>query len=202
MTKLILTGIDVETTGFEPEKGHRITEIAMDVYSYDLATRVFTKRGAFHRLVNPQRDIPLVVQELTNITPALVSSCPNWNDVAPGVASILAATDLFVAHNANFDAPFVAHELLRVGQKVNLDMETFCTMQAGRFATPFGKCPKLTELCWALGVDFDDTVAHRANYDTDRMMQALFAGIDAGYFDLTPIFERIAARKSELATAA
>lgn len=202
MTKLIIAGIDIETTGFEAELGHRITEIAIDVYELFVPTMELTKRGVFHRLINPQRDIPAKVQEITNITPGLVKYCPTWNEIGPKVASILAATDIFVAHNANFDAPFLAHEILRIGQKIDLDMETYCTMQNGRFATPFGKCPKLAELCWALGVEFDSDSAHRANFDTDRMMAALLAGVKGGYFDLAPAIARVVARKSATEVAA
>ena len=104
-----------------------------------------------------------------------------------------------IAHNADFDAPFIAYELLRVGQPVNQDMEVFCTMQSGRFATPLGKPPRLSELCWALGVPFNSEDAHRAIYDVDRMMEALMVGIQAGYFDLSVSVEKVARAKGLLA---
>ena len=107
------------------------------------------------------------------------------------VGKILKVTDIMIAHNAAFDAPFLAYELLRLGQPVNQDMEVFCTMQAGRFATPLGKPPRLVELCWALGVPFVAEDAHRAIYDVDRMMEAVSVGIAKGYFDFKPVLEKI-----------
>lgn len=183
--KLIITGLDVETTGFHAEKGDRITEVAMLVYSYDTETREFKNVGKLSTLINPMRPISLEVQKITNITPALIKDCPTWDEIAPKVSKVMAATDIMIAHNADFDSTFIAHELMRLSLPLNYEMEVFCTMQSGRFATPTGKFPKLIELCWALGVEFKPEDAHRAIYDTEKMMQAVFAGIDKQYFDLS-----------------
>lgn len=179
---MIIVGTDIETTGLKQEAGHRITEIAMDIYHFDGKKPV--AKGIFHTLVNPERTIPDNIQNLTGITPSMVAKAPTWAEVAPKVSKILNATDVLVAHNIDFDAPFLVAELLRVGQSVNDNIEAFCTMENGRFATPLGKCPKLTELCWALEVDFADDAAHRADYDTMKMMEALWAGVELGEFVL------------------
>ena len=184
---ITITGIDLETTGFKAEDGHRITEIAMVVNRYDPITKQMTNVGKFHRLVNPQRIIPADIQRITSITPELVRDCPTWEEIAASVGKIIRATDVFVAHNAEFDSVFLAHELLRVGETLSPHTQVFCTMENGRFATPMGKCPKLVELCQVLGVEFDPDAAHRADYDTAKMMEALDRGIAFGYYDLSSV---------------
>ena len=43
---------------------------------------------------------------------------------------------------------------------------------------------RLSELCFALGVEYDPNAAHAADYDTEVLAQCLFAGIDRGFFKL------------------
>lgn len=184
---ITLVGIDLETTGFNAHEGHRITEIAMIVSRYDPVSKQLVNVGKYHRLVNPKRSIPPEVQRITNITPELIRDCPTWEEIAPAVGKIIRATDVFVAHNAEFDSVFLAHELLRVGESLSPHTQVYCTMENGRFATPMGKCPKLIELCHVLDVEFNPDDAHRAIYDTEKMMLALESGIELGYFDLSSV---------------
>ncbi|GAL23001.1 DNA polymerase III epsilon subunit [Vibrio maritimus] len=196
---IIVSGIDVETTGFDAEKGHRITEVALIVYKLHTKDMRLEEVTRIATLVNPKRDIPAEVQAITGITPALVKDKITWDELAPKVSKVMMKTDIFIAHNAEFDSLFVAHELLRLGLPINEDMEVFCTMENGRFATPLGKPPRLQELCWALGVDFDSEAAHRAIYDTEKMMDAVRVGIEKGYFDLSEVVELIEAERTEAA---
>lgn len=199
MKPIIITGLDFETTGFEPSEGHRITEVGAVVYKVDPKTLEFTQAIRYSKLVNPQRPIPELVQNLTGITPALVRDCPTWDPISLEVSKILCATDILVAHNADFDMKFAVHELLRLERPIKESMEVFCTMQNGRFATPMGKVPKLVELCWALDVEFKTEDAHRAIYDVERMMEALQVGIRRGYYDLKPLIARVLERREEAA---
>lgn len=193
---LIFTAIDVETTGFDADKGHRITEVGLIVYKFCTEKRVLTEAARIATLVNPKRDIPAEVQEITGITPAMVKDAITWDDLAINISKIMKRTDVFIAHNADFDSIFVATELLRLGLEINEDMEIFCTMENGRFATPFGKPPRLEELCWALDVPFNSDEAHRAIYDTERMMEAFNVGLEKGYFNIDDLVNKIVASKS------
>lgn len=179
---LRFVGTDVETTGLRPEKGDRITEIALVIVDFDIGTSAFQMRKSWSTLINPERSIPAKVQELTSIKSAMVATKPVFKDVAPSVARVFESADCVVAHNFEFDGDFIIHEMERADQQLNMDSEPFCTMQSGRFAKPLGEVPKLTDLCWALDVEFDDTVAHRAKYDTERMMEAFAIGCKRGVF--------------------
>ena len=54
---------DVETTGLEPERGHKIIEIAAIELIDDLPTG-----DVFHTYVDPQRDIPADATRVHGIT--------------------------------------------------------------------------------------------------------------------------------------
>lgn len=175
-------GADIETTGFDFEKGHKITEFAFTIYDFSLASKTFERRKTWGSLVNPGRHIPEEVQALTNITSVLVATKPTFNDFAPTIAKLLNSADCFIAHNLEFDGPFLHHEVTKAGQSFNLDSEAFCTMDNGRFAKPLGEVPTLQALCWSLDVEFDSTDAHRAIYDTEKMMEAFVIGCRKNHF--------------------
>lgn len=182
---MIIVAGDIETTGLSAPDGDRITEIALAVWQ--LKDGLFTCAGEFSELVNPERSIPAYIQNLTGITPAMVATADKWDVVAPKVAKILNAASVFIAHNADFDAPFIGHELLRVGQPINPKMEVFCTLKNGYHVSALGKPPSLRELCWAYEVEYDPNKAHRAIYDVRAMMEAFVKGVYAGDFTLPDI---------------
>jgi DNA polymerase-3 subunit epsilon len=175
----IITVADLETTGFKQEKGHRIIEFCGSMYDY--ATR--TKLRTYTIRINPLRDIPADASRVHGIFLEDLHEAPTWEKVAGLVSGILAKSSVMVNHNVDFDAPFIGLELARVNAKVP-DIQTFCTMKNARWATANGKNPKLGELAWALGVDYDPAKAHAAEYDVDVTAQCLWAGIDRGYFRL------------------
>lgn len=185
---MILAGVDTETTGLDQEKGHRIVEICFRLY--DSVTRDLVDE--YVQRINPQRSIDSKAQAVHHITATDLIGCPTWEEVAPKVASMMAKADLMVAHNMNFDGPFIALELVRVGVTVP-NIKTLCTMKEGRWATPLGKNPNLGEVCFALGVDYDSSAAHAADYDVDVMMECLFRGVDRGFYHLPEIQARAAA---------
>ncbi len=98
--------VDVETTGGAPDRGHRITEIAI----VEVLGGQITEE--FQTLVNPGRRISPVVTSLTGISQAMVSDAPHFEYVAEEILSRLEGR-VFVAHNVTFDWSFVADELIR-----------------------------------------------------------------------------------------
>lgn len=175
-------GADLETTGFHAEKGDRVTEFAFTIVDFDKSTKQFAVRKTFASLVNPKRDIPAKVQQITSITPEMVAGKPEFNHFAPVISKLLFSADCFVAHNLDFDGPFLHHMITLSGHPFNMDSEPYCTMQNGRFATALGNVPKLEALCWSLGVEFNADEAHRASYDTEKMMEAFIIGCQKGLF--------------------
>lgn len=192
MSTLIIAGIDIETTGLNQEEGHRIVEIALSMHATNDG-KGFRKLGqTWTQRINPLRPIDPGAQAVHGISLDQLRGCPEWEQVAPKVSSLLSKTHLLVAHNIAFDAPFVGLELARVGLPVP-SCETFCTMESGRAFTALGKQPNLGELCQALDVEYDPSAAHAADYDIDCTMECFRRGVYWGYFRV-PLIESLRAR--------
>jgi DNA polymerase-3 subunit epsilon len=97
--------LDTETTGLEPELGHRIIEIA----GIELINRQFTGND-FHRYVNPERDSDAAALEVHGITTEFLSDKPKFRDVAAELIQYLTGAEL-VIHNSAFDIAFINREL-------------------------------------------------------------------------------------------
>jgi len=172
-----ITGLDLETTGLDLSKGHRIIEIAL--LSFDSDTKKPIEE--FVKRVDPERSIDPGASDAHGIVYTDVAGCAKFADIASDVHRILASSDLVVIHNAGFDAPFIASELLDAGLTLP-ELNIFCTMENARWATPNGKFPKLGELCFSLGVSYDEGAAHSADYDTSVMMNCFFKGVARGFY--------------------
>lgn len=172
-----IVGLDLETTGLDVTKGDKIIEIA--ILTYDSETEKLI--DSYVQRIDPERPIAAKAQEVHGITYAELVGEPKWKDVAADVHKRLVTADLIVIHNAAFDAPFVAVQLSELGLELPA-LSIFCTMEAGRWATPNGKLPNLGELCFALDVEYDPSAAHAASYDTEVMVKCFFKGFNRGFY--------------------
>lgn len=176
---MIITGLDIETTGLSQEKGHRIVEIAM--ICYDLSRK---ERLRYVQRINPERSIEAKAQAVHGIALSDLAGKPKWEAVAPKIIGIFQKSSLLVAHNGDeFDLPFIVNELLRIDLTPPAHLQAFDTMVNGRWATANGKLPSLRELCFACDVDYDPSKAHAADFDVDVMMASFFKGFDWGWFN-------------------
>ncbi len=178
---MILTGIDLETTGIDHAKGERIIEISMvkvNSEAWDVAWSLYNSR------CNPRRTIQAGATAVHHITNDMLEDEPYFEDIADDILKFIKGTDVLVAHNMGFDGPFLASELDRISKDIPDAPQLFCTMENGRWATAIGKFPKLEELCFACGVSYDPEAAHAASYDTDRMMHCLKIGLACGWYTL------------------
>lgn len=176
----IITGFDIETTGLEWEKGHKIIEVACSCYDLDSQTRL----GHYVQRINPQRSITPDAQAIHHITFEEVAYQPLFAAIAPKLHGILQASQIIVAHNGNgFDKPFTEHEFRTAGSWLPV-RHWVDTMIEGRWATPLGKLPSLEELCFACDVPYDRAAAHAALYDVEVMMECFFRAYRKGFFHL------------------
>lgn len=182
MRELVLAFADIETTGLRQEDGHRIIEVAVGLWRYLPGTAPRKVGKTWVQRIDPKRDIDPGAQAVHGISRASLVGSPVWEDVAPKLHKILKATDVLIAHNIEFDGPFIALELVRTGYSIPA-FQTFCTMKNGRAATSMGKVPNLSELCWATGVDYDPDAAHAADYDVECTEQAYWNGLQTGLFE-------------------
>ena len=118
-----VTVFDLETTGLSPSYGDRITEIGAIKLSGNKLC------GVFQTLINPERNIPEKIVEITGITNEMVADKPTISQVLPLFMDFI-GDDTLVAHNAKFDTSFLRYELKECG--INKNFETFCTLLASR----------------------------------------------------------------------
>lgn len=184
MSSLITAGIDLETTGLlSPD--HRIIEAYIGLWKGRSLVWEYNQR------IDPKRSIAADAQRVHKISASDLIGKPTWEEVAPTIHGVLLRADMFVWHNGDdFDGPFLAQELKRVGLELP-EKPAFDTMQQGVWATPDGKKPRLGELAFACGVDYDPALGHAADYDVKIMMDSYFRGVDWGFFT-PPIIEEAA----------
>ncbi len=181
-TSPIEAGVDIETTGLEVGD-HRIIEINIGLYRDEKLLR------AFHTFIDPKRSIGAEAMAVHKITPAQLVGKPEWKEVAPAIAAYLAKAERIVAHNGiEFDMPFIAYELKRVG--ITMPKRPIIDTMHCVWATPDGKRPSLKELCLACGVEYAETSttgtgAHAADYDVDVMMRSYFNARRWGFIEVS-----------------
>jgi len=100
--------LDTETTGLEPQAGHRVIEIGC----VELVNRRRTEKR-FHRYVNPGRAVDAGALQVHGIDDEFLASQPRFADVAAEFLEFVRGAEL-VIHNADFDVEFLNHELRRL----------------------------------------------------------------------------------------
>jgi DNA polymerase III subunit epsilon len=96
---LDLVVVDVETTGFDPERATIIEIGAVRLGGTEVT-------GEFFSLVNPAAPVPPDITSLTGITDAMVSRAPSAAAALPAFLAF-ARGCVLVAHNAPFDLGFL-----------------------------------------------------------------------------------------------
>jgi DNA polymerase-3 subunit epsilon len=178
--RILIAGLDIETTGLSQVDGDKIIEIAIAIH--DLNTQELV--GSFATRINPQRPIDPKAQEVHGISFDMLADKPLWGAVAPKVSAILSRCQYVVAHNGEgFDMPFIYGELLSEGCSLP-SVSVVDTMLQARWATADGTVPNLGGLCFACGVPYDKAKAHGALYDVEVMMAAFFSQYSKGFFKL------------------
>ena len=101
---------DLETTGFNPNKMDKITEIAICKVKNRQIIDEYTT------FINPERHIPKEVQELTHITDEMIKDAPTIEEVLPEILDFMDGCTL-VAHNSDFDIGFLNYFVEKEGLK-------------------------------------------------------------------------------------
>ncbi|MCY4215306.1 MAG: DNA polymerase III subunit epsilon [Gammaproteobacteria bacterium] len=97
--------LDTETTGLEPEQGHRIIEIgAVEIIDRELTGETF------HTYLNPQREIDQRALEVHGINADFLAGKPLFADISEAFVAFIRDAEL-VIHNAPFDVAFLDREL-------------------------------------------------------------------------------------------
>jgi len=155
--------LDTETTGLEPEAGHRVIEIG----GVELIDRKPTGRH-FHRYVNPQREVDEGALSVHGITNDFLADKPLFADIAEELLAFIDGAEL-VIHNAPFDVMFLDYELGRLPAR-RPRIEDRCsvvdTLALARHKHP-GQKNSLDALCRRYDVDNSQRELHGALLDAE-----------------------------------
>lgn len=97
--------LDTETTGMDPQAGHRIIEIGC----VEMVSRRLTGND-LHLYLHPDRDIDQGAIDVHGITLEFLEDKPRFAEIGQQLADYLADAELII-HNAPFDLAFLNKEL-------------------------------------------------------------------------------------------
>ena len=132
----------------------RITEVAIFIHDGEKIT------GEYSTLINPERNIPYFITNLTGITNEMVQDAPKFYEVAKDIVK-LTEGKTFVAHNARFDYSFIRQEFKTLG--FNYSRNVLDTVSLGRKLLPGYGSYSLGNICKELGIEIEGR--HRARGD-------------------------------------
>lgn len=170
--------LDTETTGLEPELGHRIIEIGC----VELRGRRLTGKD-FHHYLNPDREIDAGAIEVHGITNEMLLGKPYFANLAEQLIEYLRGAELLI-HNAAFDVGFLDKELEWAGRPERIaDICTVTdTLAMARDLYP-GQRNSLDALCKRLDVDNSSRDLHGALLDA-QILADVYLMMTGGQGDL------------------
>jgi DNA polymerase-3 subunit epsilon len=176
--------LDTETTGLEPDLGHRIIEIGC----VELMNRRPTGR-TFHHYLNPEREIDKGALEVHGITAEFLQGMPRFGDVAEELMTFIAGSEL-VIHNAAFDVAFLDAELKKhavqapafAGRVIAAECRVLDTLALARQMHP-GQRNNLDALCKRYEIDNSHRELHGALLDA-RILADVYLAMTGGQVGL------------------
>ncbi len=163
--------LDTETTGLEPQQGHKIIEIG----GVELLNRKLTGRH-FHKFVKPNREIDDGAFEVHGITQEFLRDKPPFSEIAEEFIEFVRGAEL-VIHNAPFDVSFLDYELSQV-PRCDERIEDLCkvtdSLALARHKHP-GQKNNLDALCRRYGVDNTARQLHGALLDAEILADVYLA---------------------------
>ncbi len=163
--------LDTETTGLEVEQQHRIIEIGC----VELNNRRLTGR-AFHRYLNPQRDIDEGALQVHGLTLEQLAKEPTFAEIHAEFLDFVRDAEL-VIHNAPFDIAFLNAELARLEGRAPRIAEictVLDTLALARQMHP-GQRNNLDALCRRYSVDNSHREYHGALLDAQILAEVYLA---------------------------
>ena len=163
--------LDTETTGLEPELGHRVIEIGC----VEVLNRRRTGR-VFHRYLCPDREIDPGALQVHGLTAEFLRGQPRFTDIAGEWLEFVRGAEL-VIHNAPFDVAFLDAELARLPEppgRVSDLCPVLDTLALARQMHP-GQRNGLDALCKRYSVDNSHRDLHGALLDADLLLEVYLA---------------------------
>ena len=162
--------LDTETTGLEPNDGHRVIEIGC----VEVVNRRLTG-NSLHLYLNPQREIDEGALAVHGISTEFLEDKPTFDKVVDEFMAFVDGAEL-VIHNAPFDVGFLNAELARLKRK---PFDTYChsvldTLAMARELHP-GRRNSLDVLCERYGISNAHRTLHGALLDAELLADVYLA---------------------------
>jgi DNA polymerase III subunit epsilon len=156
--------LDTETTGLDPNDGHRIVEIAC----VELENYVPTGKS-FRALVHPEREIPEDALRVHGISLDDLADAPAFADIIEDFMEFIGDAPLII-HNAEFDLRFLNAELTRAGREPLPFSRGVDTIAIAKRRFP-GARYSLDELCRRFNIDLSVREKHGALIDAGLLAE-------------------------------
>ncbi len=176
--------LDTETTGLNPQEGHKIIEIGC----VELVKRRLTGKH-FHVYINPNRAIDEGAIAVHGITNEFLQDKPSFTQIAEEFIEFIRGAEL-VIHNAPFDVGFINHEFAQLNKPAGMVTDyssVFDTLAYARKKHP-GQRNSLDALCKRYGIDNSHRDLHGALLDAQILAEVFLTmtGGQASLLDETP----------------
>ena len=162
--------LDTETTGLDPDHGHRIIEIG----AVEVVNRMVTGRD-FHVYINPERDSDPGALEVHGLTTDFLQDKPTFNLIADDFLAFIKDAELII-HNAPFDLKFLNAELTRLAKPRVADITSSVTDSLAHAKSLYpGKRNSLDALCERYEVNNAHRTLHGALLDSRLLAEVWLA---------------------------
>ncbi|MCA1979142.1 MAG: DNA polymerase III subunit epsilon [Thiobacillus sp.] len=171
--------LDTETTGLDPNQGHRIIEIA----AVEMVNRRLTGVN-LHRYVQPDREIDAGAMQVHGISNEFLADKPRFADIAAEFIDFVQGAELII-HNAPFDVGFLNMELKLAERPplASLVAGVTDTLAMAKALHP-GQRNNLDALCKRYGVDNSARTLHGALVDCE-LLAAVYLALTRGQESLS-----------------
>jgi DNA polymerase-3 subunit epsilon len=159
--------VDVETSGLRPGRDRVLSLAVLKLDGHGRQTEEFST------LFNPGCDPGPV--HIHSLTPARLAGAPTFEEIAPRIQALLGG-GVMVAHNAQFDYDFLAHEFARARSFAPVSSR-LCTLALNRLIGPATPDLKLGTLAAHYGVRQER--AHDARDDVRVLSGVLRGSLEA-----------------------
>ena len=163
---------DTETTGLDPAQGDRVIEVAVLELINDLPTG-----RHFHRLIDPERDVPEEATRIHGFTRAHLMGKPRFAEIADELIAFI-GDGMLVAHNAPFDFGFLNAEFASLGLPPLDSARMIDTLALARTRFP-GLPNSLDALCRRFEIDLSARTSHNALLDC-RLLAEVYVELTGG----------------------
>ncbi len=164
--------LDTETTGLEPEEGHRLVEIGCVELDHGMPTG-----STLHFYFNPERDMPQEAFLVHGLSEEFLSGQPQFDQKVNEILDFFGCSPL-VIHNASFDMAFINHELLRLGRDPLPSDRAIDTLRMARQSFP-GAPVSLDALCRRFQIDLSVREKHGALTDA-KLLAEVYLELSGG----------------------